>query len=172
MIEIEKQKFREKFSEMNIRQRMFEGSSIVTFQIETEFFFFLVDNKIIKGLVDIKLDSKDIHDLNSLEDKTFTGDIGHVTISVNNNGIWEYQSIDIFQLSFGKKNGPQIQYTLDTDICHIQANTHIVSLYTTSSSKDTLKENFDMDDFYEICIEKQIGKNKICKYFVKEENEL
>ena len=50
MIEIEKQKFREKFSEMNIRQRMFEGSCIVTFQIETEFFPKMVDNKIVQGI--------------------------------------------------------------------------------------------------------------------------
>lgn len=169
MVEIEKHKFKEKSSEMNIRQRLFEENSIVTFQITTELFPSLVNNQIVWGSVEMKFDTKDIHSLSELEGKIYEGDIGNVTISINNNGSWEHQSVDVFKLSFGKRSMREIEYTLDTDICHLHSVTNIVSLYTTSSSEELLKKHFDMSDFYDVCVEKSIGKSKIRKYFTKEE---
>ena len=43
----------------------------------------------------------------------------------------------------------------------------MVSLYTTSTSNDELKKNFDLSDFYENSVDKEIGNSKIIKYFVK-----
>ncbi len=43
----------------------------------------------------------------------------------------------------------------------------MVSLYTTSTSKNKLNEVFDMSSFYEEPIIKEINKRQISKYFIK-----
>ena len=43
----------------------------------------------------------------------------------------------------------------------------MVSLYTTSSSKEELEKNFDLSDFYEEPIVSTISNRKISKYFIK-----
>ena len=43
----------------------------------------------------------------------------------------------------------------------------IVSLYSTSSNEETLKQYFQMSDFYPTVIQKKIQNREILKYYVK-----
>lgn len=168
MLRIENTNFREKFTEVNIRQRMYKGKSYITLMITTEFFPSLVKENVVSGVVDVKLDIKDVHSLDDLNEKKYEGDIGSVTISVNNNGIWEHQTKDNFCINIDKRNGRELTFLLKTDNCELQTTGVIVSLYTTSSSEKDLKHSFDLDDFYEQPYLKEIGNRQIMKYFVKE----
>ena len=168
MLELEKENFKVKFSEMNLRQRMFENDSYITAEINTEFYPSFVKDSIVSGVVLIKLDLKNINKLDDLSNKSYKGDIGKVTISVNNEGIWETSTTEDFSLEFKKLNKNEIKFILKTDICNLETISTIVSLYTTSSTLDKLSKSFDMSDFYDKCITKEIGKSVIKKYFVKE----
>ena len=44
----------------------------------------------------------------------------------------------------------------------------LVSLYTTSTSKEQLSKMFKLDDFYDYPVIKKVGKSEILKYFIKE----
>lgn len=168
MLKIEKTKFKEKFTEINIRQRIYQEKNFITLMITTEFFPSLVENNVVSGVVEVKLDIEGVHSLEELVGKHYQGDIGNVTISVNNNGIWEHQSKDDFEVSITKKNGRELTFTLKTDNCQLKTTGVMVSLYTTSSSEKALLKEFDLRDFYEKAMIKEIGNNKILKYFVKE----
>lgn len=168
MLKIENTKFREKFTEINIRQRMYKKKSYITLMITTEFFPSLVGDNMVSGVVEVKLDVKDIHSLNDFNDKSYKGDIGSVTISVNNDGVWEHQTKDNFYLSISKRNGRELSFSLKTDNCELKTKGIIVSLYTTSSSKKELAKLFELGDFYEKPVVKEIGNSQIMKYFVKE----
>lgn len=167
MLKIENIEFREKFTEINIRQRMYEGNSFITMIINTEFYPSLVKENIVSGVVEVKLDINGIKSLDDLVGKSYNGDIGKVTISVNNNGIWEHESKDKFSVSINKRNGRELEFSLETDNCKFDTTGIMVSLYTTSTSNDELKKNFDLSDFYENSVDKEIGNSKIIKYFVK-----
>lgn len=168
MLKIENHEFEIKSTELNFKQRNYKGESIVTVQIIVEFFPSLVKNNIVSGTIEIKLDSNKIKSIKDIENKTFKGDIGNVMIAVNNNGNFEYQSKDEFEISFKEKNNRNIKFTLKLDNCILEEKATIVSLYTTSTSKEDLKDKFDLTDFYDTFIEKEMGKNKILKFFVKE----
>ena len=103
MLEIKKHPFKEKFTEINIRQRNYERKSFITVQFTTEFYPSIVNDQIVSGAIDLKLDLSDIHALDDLSLKKYQGDIGSLTISVNNNGIWEHQTLDQFEVTFGKR---------------------------------------------------------------------
>lgn len=167
MLEIEKSFFKIKFSEMNIRQRMYQGKSIVTVQIMTEFYPSFTKDKIISGAIEIKLDAEDIHSIDDLNEKHYNGDIGNVTISIYNEGIWEHKDISSFSLSFQKRSGREIPFLLETEICKIDTSATVVSLYTTSTDFSTLKKNFRMIDFYDKCIQRKIGNSMVSKYYIK-----
>ena len=167
MLELEKENFKIKFSEMNLRQRMFENESYITAEINTEFYPSFVKESIVSGVVLIKLDLKDINKLSDLSEKTFSGDIGKVTISVNNEGVWETNTTEKFLVKFNRLNKNEIEFILETDICKLETTSTIVSLYTTSTTEEKLNKNFDMTDFHDKCIIKEIGKSVIKKYFVK-----
>lgn len=167
MLQLEKENFKIKFSEMNLRQRMFEDDSYITAEINTEFYPSYVKESIVSGAILVKLDLKDIKKLDDLSKKSYKGDIGKVTISVNNEGIWETNTSENFSLSFEQLNKNEIKFILETDICKLETICTVVSLYTTSSSEDKLNKHFDMSDFHDKCITKEIGKSVIRKYFVK-----
>ena len=59
------------------------------------------------------------------------------------------------------------KFSLETDNCKFDTTGIMVSLYTTSTSNEELKKNFDLSDFYENSVDKEIGNSKIIKYFVK-----
>lgn len=168
MLKIEKTEFEMKYTEINIRQRLYKGSSYITLLLNTEFFPTLVGNSIVSGAIEAKIDVEGITSLDDLVDKKYEGDIGSATISVNNNGIWEHQSYSKFKVKFGQRNGRNIEILLETDNTKLETKAVIVSLYTTSSNEDELKKYFDFSDFYDVKQVKEIGNSKVIKYFVKE----
>ena len=168
MLEIEKHKFSEKFTEINIRQRLYEGKSFITLMINTEFYPSLVGDNLVSGVVDIKLDIKDVKSLDDLVGKCYKGDIGSVNFSVNNDGVWEYQAKNDFEVLITARDGRKLTFEVKTDNCILNTTGVIVSLYTTSSTEEQLSESFDLKDFYDKPIIKEIGNNKVMKYFVKE----
>lgn len=168
MLKIEKTKFTEKFTEINIRQRIYKKKSYITLIINTEFYPSLVGENLVSGAIEIKLDIEGIKSLDDLVGKSYKGDIGSITISVNNDGIWEHQSKDDFEITITKRDKRKLSFELKTDNCTLKTTGILVSLYTTSSTEKELSKNFSLDDFYDNPIVKLIGNNEIRKYFVKE----
>ena len=71
MLEIKKHSFKEKFTEINIRQRNYENQSFITVQFTTEFYPSIVNDQIVSGAIDLKLDLSDIHALDDLSSKKY-----------------------------------------------------------------------------------------------------
>lgn len=168
MLKLKKIKFKEKFTEINIRQRMYKNSSFITLIVNTEFYPSLVGENLVSGVIEVKLDIDGIHSLDELVDKSYKGEIGTVTISVNNDGIWEHETVSDFEVSITKRNRRELSFVLKTDICELKTTGVVVSLYTTSSSKEEIEKNFDLTDFYDKPVIKEIGNSQVRKYFVKE----
>lgn len=166
MLKIRKQKFQEKFTEINLRQRMYQGESYVTLTITTEFYPSLIEGQVVSGTILANIDISDIHSLDDLVGKKLKGDIGKATLSVNNNGIWESQSYDQFEVTFLKRNGRQLEFSLQMEDVILKEKGTMVFIYTTDSK--SFLEEFDVNDFYDNPIEKLIRDRKIFKYFVKE----
>lgn len=167
MLKIENTNFLEKYTEINIRQRLYEGNNFITLIINTEFYPSLVNDGIVSGNIEVKLDLKNISSLDELVGKSFDGEIGKVTISVNNDGVWEHQTHDNFSVNITKRDGRSLSFLLETDNCKLDTNGVMVSLYTTSSSKEELENNFDLNDFYDNFVTKEIGNSKILKFYIK-----
>lgn len=167
MLKIQNNEFQIKYTEINIRHRLYQEESYITLIINTEFFPSLIDDQVISGSVEIKLDLKDIKSLSDLESKEYKGDIGNVTISINNDGIWENESKDEFEIKIKNINDKKLEFELKTDNCQLATLGNIISLYTTSTSHDKLSENFDLKDFHNKPIIKEIGNSKIYKYYLK-----
>ena len=169
MLEIKKHSFKEKFTEINIRQRNYENQSFITVQFTTEFYPSIVNDQIVSGAIDLKLDLSDIHALDDLSSKKYEGDIGSLTISVSNNGVWEHQSLDRFEVIFGKREKNEIPFQIKAkDIIFNSVGT-IVSLYTTSTSEKELEKVFNLSDFYTQVVRKEIGKSTIIRFIAKGE---
>lgn len=168
MLKIENSKFKEKFTEINIRQRMYEGTSYITLIINTEFYPSLVGENVVSGALEVKLDIKDVHSLDELVGKSYKGDVGKVTISVNNDGIWEHQTKEEFSVSIISRKARELKFSLETDNCRMETTGVMVSLYTTSTDKRELESNFNLVDFYDKEVVREISDKKIMKFFVKE----
>ena len=168
MLKIEKSKFSEKFTEINIRQRMYKNKSYITLMINCEFYPSLVGDNLVSGAVEIKLDINDIKSLDDLVGKSYKGDIGSVNISVNNDGVWEHDSATEFEINILKRDNRKLTFELKTENCTLKTTGVMVSLYTTSSNEEELTNNFDLSDFYEKPVVKTIGASEVRKYFVKE----
>lgn len=167
MLVLENIHFDEKFSEVNIRQRMYEEKNFITLIINTEFYPSLVNEGIVSGNIEVKLDVSDINSIDDLVGKSFSGEIGSVSISVNNNGIWEHQSYDNFKIDIIKRDGRKLEFLLEADNCNIKTTAVMVSLYTTSTNINKLQEVFDLSDFYDVPVIKEIGNSKVSKYYFK-----
>ena len=133
-----------------------------------EFYPKFVNDSILSGALDIKVDMKDIHSLKDLENKELSGNIGSVTISVNNDDIWEHEKSDNFSVKLGKIRNRELEIILKTEECELNTKLELISLYTTSSKEEELKESFSLDGFYPKTLEKKVGTSQIIKYFVKE----
>lgn len=166
MLKIRKQKFQEKFTEISLRQRMYQGESYVTLTITTEFYPSLMGEQVVSGTILANIDMKDIHKLDDLVGKKLKGDIGKATLSVCNDGIWESQSYDCFEVAFSKRNGRELEINLVMEDVVLKTIGTIVFLYTTD--KENFEREFEQNDFYNKSIEKSIRDRKIIKYFVKE----
>lgn len=167
MLNIQGNSFEIKFTEINIRHRMFEEESYITLLINTEFFPSLIDERVISGSIEVKLDIKGVKSISDLENKEYKGDIGNITISINNDGIWEHESKDDFEIKINKIQDRKIEFELKTDNCELNTLGTLISLYTTSTSYELLGKSFSLKDFHNKPIIKEIGNSKIYKYYLK-----
>ena len=168
MLKIKNINFKEKFAEAHLRQRIYEGTSYITLMATIEFYPKFVNDSILSGALDIKVDMKDIHSLKDLENKELSGNIGSVTISVNNDDIWEHEKSDNFSVKLGKIRNRELEIILKTEECELNTKLELISLYTPSSKEEDLKESFSLDGFYPKTLEKKVGTSQIIKYFVSE----
>lgn len=168
MLQIKDIQFEVKSTEMNIKQRSYQGESIITAEIMTEFFPKMIDGDVLSGAIEIKLDMSRIKNIRALEHKHYHGKVGMVTLSVLKNGIWEHVSVEEFDMTFKTITDRKIAFTLKIEDpnCYMDIETTLVSLYTTNVNK--LKEQFDLSDFYDTPIVREIGNSSITKYYVRE----
>ena len=167
MLKINNETFEIKYTEINFRQRMYNKKSYITVNIMTEFYPSIVDERVISGSIDIKLDLNGIKSIDDLLDKKYAGDIGCVTISINNDGVWEHNICDKYEIELMSRKGKSLKFKLKTDNCVLNTEGTMVSLYTTSSTAKQLSKNFDLKDFLNNPIIKQIGNSTISRYFLK-----
>ena len=168
MLKIRNKQAKEKYTEINIRHRIYQEQSYITLMILTEFYPTLVNEQLVSGSIEAKVDMKDINSLDDLVGKKLDGDIGSVTLSIYNDGIWEHQSQDKFKIKINKRNKRELELSLVLEDVELDTIGTIVSLYTTSTSKEELLKSFNLKDFYEKPTEKEIANKNILKYFTKE----
>ena len=165
MLTIKKAPFQVQSIELNMRQRTFEKESIVSLMMDLSFYPRELDGEIVSGSISVVVDTNQIHCLNDLEQKTFDQEV-KVSCAISRNGFWEHYDAYDGILTFQTRKQNQIAFTLESkkNELHIEDVATMVSLYTTST-----KENFQMEDFYQTPIKKEIQKRTILKYFVKNE---
>lgn len=168
MIKINNIKFEEKFSEANIRYRVFEDKNVITLIINTEFYPSVFKDNVVSGAIEAKIDIEGINKVDDLENTKYEGKIGNVTISVNNDGVWEHESYEDFKVEIKDINNRKIKLSIKTDTLNMNTTAILVSLYTTSTSREKLLKRFDLNNFYDKPIIRKIGNNEVYKYFIKE----
>lgn len=167
MLKINNYEFDIKFSETNFRQRNYNDQSYITVNITSEFFPSLVKENIIYGAVDIKIDLTEIKSIDDLVGKEYKGDIGKLHISVCNDGVWEENNIEDFEIKFEKRNQKELSFEIIGKDFYYKDSSRMISLYTTSTKEEDLKKVFDLKDFYQQTTKREIGKSTITKYFIK-----
>lgn len=172
MLQIKNELFQEQFIDMNLRERTYEGTSIVSLLFDISFYPKELNEEIISGTISVVVDTCDLHCLNDLENKTWNHEV-KVSVSVSRNGRWEqYDAYDgILSLKKLHQNCIEFQLESKKNELKIDSQAVIVSLYSTSTNKEQLTKVFDMTDFYKTPIIKQIQKREITKYYVKSERE-
>lgn len=168
MIKINNIKFEEKFTELNIRHRIYEEKNYITLIINTEFYPALYKDNVVTGAIEAKIDIEGIKSLDELQGKLYNGDIGSITVSVNNDGVWEHNSYNNFKLEIKERTNRKLKFKLTAEDLELSTTGTLVSLYTTSTSRERLLKEFDLNDFYDKPIIREVGNNKIYKYFTKE----
>ena len=132
MIKINNIKFEEKFSEANIRYRVFEDKNVITLIINTEFYPSVFKDNVVSGAIEAKIDIEGINKVDDLENTKYEGKIGNVTISVNNDGVWEHESYEDFKVEIKDINNRKIKLSIKTDTLNMNTTATLVSLYTTA----------------------------------------
>ena len=163
MIKINNIKFEEKFSEANIRYRVFEDKNVITLIINTEFYPSVFKDNVVSGAIEAKIDIEGINKVDDLENTKYEGKIGNVTISVNNDGVWEHESYEDFKVEIKDINNRKIKLSIKTDTLNMNTTATLVSLYTTSTSREKLLKRFDLNNFYDKPVIRQIGNNEVYK---------
>ena len=159
MLKIKKAPFQVQSIELNMRQRTFEKESIVSLMMDLSFYPRELDGEIVSGSISVVVDTNQIHCLNDLEQKTFDQEV-KVSCAISRNGFWEHYDAYDGILTFQTRKKNQIAFTLESkkNELHIEGVATMVSLYTTSTKEKELKENFQMKDFYQTPIKKEIQK--------------
>lgn len=165
MIQIKGYQFVEKFAEMNLKQRNYQGESIVSIELTCEFFPNYYEEAIVSGAVQITFDCNHLRSLDELSEKKEQGELGKITISINKNGIWEHKTLYQYEIEFQKRVGNQIPVIIKAEELEINVSVTIVSLYSVGNKK--LEEVFNLDDFHPVKLEKEIGNSTIIKYIAK-----
>lgn len=167
VLKINNYEFEIKFSEINFRQRNYNGKSYITVNLTNEFYPTLVRNNIVYGSCDIKIDLEELKSIDDLVGKEYQGQIGTLNISVNNDGIWETNAIEDFSVKFIKRENKNLFFQIIGKDFIYEDSSRMISLYTTSTSKEELEKKFSLKDFYKQTIQREIGKSVITKYFIK-----
>ncbi|MBS7020563.1 MAG: hypothetical protein KH135_01645 [Firmicutes bacterium] len=169
MLKLNQEAFQIQFSECNLRQRNYQDKSFVSISIQTSYYPKMVGKEIVNGTIEMTLDVSNIHSLFDLENKSYTEEEIKVAISTSRNGAWTHDTFYDGKVSFQKRHGNTIEFSLTSEKGNLVLETTatIVSLYTTSTKEKDLKKVFDMNDFYEIPIRKEIQTREILKYIAK-----
>ncbi len=167
MLKINHCSFDVKFAEINFRQRNYQGKSYVTVTITNEFFPSIVNDNVVYGSVEIKIDLEKIHKIEDLLSKTWGKESGSISISVNNDGVWESNSLDDFQITFEKRENKELFFHITGTDFEYQDSARMVSLFTTSTDEKDLEKKFSLKDFYKKPIKREIGDKVILKYFIQ-----
>ena len=168
MLKIKKAPFQVQSIELNMRQRTFEKESIVSLMMDLSFYPRELDGEIVSGSISVVVDTNQIHCLNDLEQKTFDQEV-KVSCAISRNGFWEHYDAYDGILTFMNLDHNQIDFHLESKKNELELDgcATIVSLYSTSSNEETLKQYFQMSDFYPTVIQKKIQNRDILKYYVK-----
>jgi hypothetical protein len=167
MIKIENTKFDIGTKEIEIKQRMFEGESIVSIQLRTSFYSNLFNDNIVSGSVDVVVDDK-IKCLDDLSNKKYCN-TGKLTFTKSIDGKWETETYYDFKIEFKERKHNKIKVEIKCNKANMKLETKcfITSLYTTTSTKKEIEKHFDLKDFYDLPIVKELSKSTISKYIVK-----
>lgn len=167
MLKINNYEFDVKFSEINFRQRNYNGTSYLTVNITNEFYPELVNGNIVYGSIDIKIDLDQIRSINDLVGKTYDNDIGTIHMSVNNDGVWETNTLENFKVEFKNRDNKTLSFKITGKDFIYEDTSRMVSLFTTSTTKEELEKNFDLSDFYNETVKREMSKSVITKYYIK-----
>ena len=167
MLEINKQIFDVKSAEINFRQRNYNEKSYITVNITTDFFPSIVNDQVVYGNIDLKIDLEGIKSIEDLVNKEYNGEIGTINISVNNDGIWESNNIENFKVVFTNREDKYLSFKISAKDFEYEDKARMISLYTTSTSEEDLQTKFDLKDFHLRAIKREVGKSVISKYFIK-----
>lgn len=167
MLEINKQEFDIKSAEINFRQRNYNDKSYITVNITTDFFPSIVNDQVVYGNIDLKIDLEEIKSIEDLIGKEYKGEIGTINISVNNDGIWESNNIEDFKVKFITREDRYLSFEISAKDFEYKDKARMISLYTTSTSEEDLQTKFDLKDFHLRAIKREVGKSVISKYFIK-----
>lgn len=168
MLQIKKNIFQVQYIDMNFRQRIYEKESIVSIMIDISFYPRELDGEIVSGTFSVLVDTNQIHCLQDLENKTFDQEV-KVSAAISHNGSWEHYDAYDGILTFMNLDHNRIDFHLESKKNELELDgcATIISLYSTSSNEETLKQNFQMSDFYPTVIKKNIQNREILKYYVK-----
>ncbi len=160
MIKLKENKFDLQYSELNIKQRLFEGNSYITLELKTSFYPTSCEEGVVFGSVDVIADCE-LNGLEELQNSVFKE--GKVVFNLNENGNWKTYNFDKFKLEFLTKTANEIKFELELDECEIKESCHITSLYTVGN-KD-ISKYFSLDGFNPKPVIKEITNKQIYKYF-------
>ncbi len=161
MIKLKNNKLKLQYSELNLKQRLFEKESIVSLELKTSFYPSLIDEDIVFGSIDLTVDCN-IKSLQQLVGKEFNE--GKVVVNLNENGNWNSYTFYEFKAKFIELND-DITFELTFTDCEIKEKANITSLYSIGN-KD-VSEYFDLSSFHKNPIVKQIANKEIFKYYKK-----
>ncbi len=163
MIKLKNELVKLQSSELNIKQRVFEKQSIVTLELKTLFYPTLIDEQIVFGSIELTVDNSECKSLNDFLKTDFKD--GKVVVNLNEDGKWNTYTFYDFKIKFIKIEENDISFELEFTDCKISEKANITSLYTIGNKN--IAEYFDLSDFYEKPIVKEIANKEIFKFFKK-----
>lgn len=169
VLKLKNEEFDVQSTEIELKQRMYQEESVVSVQISTTFYPKMANGKIVNGNIVITTDIPSLKSLSELEGKTFEGDSCKARFSISTDGIWDSSTFYDCKVVFGIKEKNKIPCICSCakGDCELDVVGTLISLYTMSTKEDILKTVFDMNDFYEKPIIKEINQKQILKFIVK-----
>ncbi len=163
MLKIKGEKVKVQSSEINIRHRYFEECNIITIGLRTSFYPILINDRIVHGTIEVSVDTDNVNSLRELNGKEFKE--GKLSVTLNEDGIWNTYKYNEFKLSFGEYEDNCVKVELELDEIELKKKSYVESIYTFN--EENLNKHFDMSDFYDKKIIKQMSNKEIIKYYTK-----